>query len=197
MSNIDMKSIMEKAVKATNTSKFQKQIEAKTDEFALTGNGGGKANTVGGMPASPLLTAAKFIEVLRNEIRSLEATSGFADGKLGATAVEALSQLDHGTPYKVGKYKYEIPVWFENDLRRDSLCPDEYDGIDNIAALLNSGYDAGHVVYGIWLHHSPFNIPSLQHRSGAHFIENAIRDYMGNYASDYGVTNIEVDDIYK
>lgn len=197
MSNIDMKSIMEKAVKATNTSKFQKQIEAKTDEFALTGNGGGKANTVGGMPASPLLAAAKFIEVLRNEIRSLEATSGFADGKLGATAVETLSQLDHGTPYKVGKYKYEIPVWFENDLRRDSLCPDEYDGIDNIAALLNSGYDAGHVVYGIWLHHSPFNIPSLQHRSGAHFIENAIRDYMGNYASDYGVTNIEVDDIYK
>ena len=197
MSNIDMKSIMEKAVKATNTSKFQKQIEAKTDEFALTGNGGGKANTVGGMPASPLLAAAKFIEVLRNEIRSLEATSGFADGKLGATAVEALSQLDHGTPYKVGKFKYEIPVWFENDLRRDSLCPDEYDGIDNIAALLNSGYDAGHVVYGIWLHHSPFNIPSLQHRSGAHFIENAIRDYMGNYASDYGVTNIEVDDIYK
>lgn len=197
MSNIDMKSIMEKAVKATNTSKFQKQIEAKTDEFALTGNGGGKANTVGGMPASPLLAAAKFIEVLRNEIRSLEATSGFADGKLGATAVEALSQLDHGTPYKVGKYKYEIPVWFENDLRRDSLCPDEYDGIDNIAALLNSGYDAGHVVYGIWLHHSPFNIPSLQHRSGVHFIENAIRDYMGNYASDYGVTNIEVDDIYK
>lgn len=163
----------------------------------MTGNGGGKANTVGGMPASPLLAAAKFIEVLRNEIRSLEATSGFADGKLGATAVEALSQLDHGTPYKVGKYKYEIPVWFENGLRRDSLCPDEYDGIDNIAALLNSGYDAGHVVYGIWLHHSPFNIPSLQHRSGAHFIENAIRDYMGNYASDYGVTNIEVDDIYK
>ena len=197
MSNIDMKSIMEKAVKATNTSKFQKQIEAKTDEFALTGNGGGKSNTVGGMPTSPAFAAAKFIEVLRNEIRSLEATSGFADGKLGATAVEALSQLDHGTPYKVGKHKYQIPVWFENDLRRDSLCTDEYDGIDNIAALLNSGYDAGHVVYGIWLHHSPFNIPSLQHRSGAHFIENAIRDYMGSYASDYGVTDIEVDDIYK
>lgn len=197
MSNIDMKSIMEKAVKATNTSKFQKQIEAKTDEFALTGNGGGKSNTVGGMPISPAFAAAKFIEVLRNEIRSLEATSGFADRKLGATAVEALSQLDHGTPYKVGKHKYQIPIWFENDLRRDSLCTDEYNGIDNIAALLNSGYDAGHVVYGIWLHHSPFNIPSLQHRSGAHFIENAIRDYMGNYASDYGVTDIEVDDIYK
>lgn len=197
MSNIDMKSIMEKAVKATNTSKFQRQIEAKTDEFTLTGNGGGKSNTVGGMPTSPTFAAAKFIEVLQNEIRSLEATSGFADGKLGATAVGALSQLDHGTPYKVGKHKYQIPVWFENDLHRDSLCTDEYDGIDNIAALLNSGYDAGHVVYGIWLHHYPVNIPSLRHRSGAHFIENAIRDYMGNYASDYGVTNIEVDDIYK
>lgn len=197
MSNIDMKSIMEKAVKATNTSEFQKQVEAKTDEFALTGNSRGKSNTVGGMPTSPSFAAAKFIEVLRNEIRSLEATSGFADGKLGATAVEALSQLDHGSPYKVGKHKYQIPVWFENDLRRDSLCLDEYDGIDNIAALLNSGYAAGHIVYGIWLNHSPFNIPSLQHRSGAHFIENAIRDYMGNYASDYGVTSIEVDDIYK
>lgn len=194
MSNIDMKSIMEKAVKATNTSKFQKQTEAKTDEYVLTGGGsGGGAATATGAP----FAAAKFIEVLQNEIKSLEATSGFADGKLGATAVEALSQLGHGRPYKVGKYKYQIPVWFENDLRRDSLCLNEYDGIDNIAALLNSGYDAGHVVYGIWLHHSPFNIPSLQHRSGARFIENAIRDYMGNYASDYGVTDIEVDDIYK
>lgn len=191
MPSIDMKSIMDKAAKATNTSKFQKQIEAKTDEYALAG-GAGKA-----APLSPPFAATKFIEVLQNEIKSLEATSGFAEGKLGTTAVEALSHLDHGAPYKVGKHKYKIPVWFKNDLRRDSLCVDEYSGIDNIAALLNSGYDTGHVVYGIWLHHSPFNIPSLQHRSGAHFIENAIRDYMGNYASDYGVTHIEVDDIYK
>ena len=197
MSTINMKSILDKAKACTASAKFQKQIEAKTDEIVLTGGGKaitGKAITIGGASAA----AGKFIEVLQNEIRSLEASSGFAEGKLGHTAVAALEKLEHGSPKKVGKNKYQIEVWFSDDLYRESLAPDEYDGIDNIAALLNKGYTANQPVYGVWMGHSGgFNIASLPQRSGAQFIQSAIRNYMANYATEYGVVDIKVDDIYE
>lgn len=197
MSTINMKSILDKAKACTASAKFQRQIEAKTDEIVLTGGGkglAGKAITIGGAS----MAAAKFIEVLQNEIRDLEASSGFAEGKLGRTAVSALEKLEHGSPRKIGKNKYQIEVWFSGNLHRDSLAPDEYDGIDNIAALLNKGYTANQPVYGVWMGHSgSFNIASLPQRSGAQFIQNAIRNYMANYATEYGVLDIKVDDIYE
>lgn len=197
MSTINMKSILDKAKACTASAKFQRQIEAKTDEIVLTGGGkglAGKAITIGGAS----MAAAKFIEVLQNEIRDLEASSGFAEGKLGHTAVSALEKLEHGSPRKIGKNKYQIEVWFSGNLHRDSLAPDEYDGIDNIAALLNKGYTANQPVYGVWMGHSGnFNIASLPQRSGAQFIQNAVRNYMANYANEYGVLDIKIDDIYE
>lgn len=197
MSTINMKSILDKAKACTASAKFQKQIEAKTDEIVLTGGGKGlvgKAITIGGAS----MAAAKFIEVLQNEIRDLEASSGFAEGRLGHTAVSALEKLEHGSPRKIGKNKYQIEVWFSGNLHRDSLAPDEYDGIDNIAALLNKGYTANQPVYGVWMGHSGnFNIASLPQRSGAQFIQNAVRNYMANYANEYGVLDIKIDDIYE
>lgn len=197
MSTINMKSILDKAKACTASAKFQKQIEAKTDEIVLTGGGkglAGKAITIGGAS----MAAAKFIEVLQNEIRDLEASSGFAEGRLGHTAVSALEKLEHGSPRKIGKNKYQIEVWFSGNLHRDSLAPDEYDGIDNIAALLNKGYTANQPVYGVWMGHSgSFNIASLPQRSGAQFIQNAVRNYMENYANEYGVLDIKIDDIYE
>ena len=197
MSTINMKSILDKAKACTASAKFQRQIEAKTDEIVLTGGGkglAGKAITIGGAS----MAAAKFIEVLQNEIRDLEASSGFAEGKLGHTAVNALEKLEHGSPRKIGKNKYQIEVWFSGNLHRDSLAPDEYDGIDNIAALLNKGYTANQPVYGVWMGHSGnFNIASLPQRSGAQFIQNAVRNYMANYANEYGVLDIKIDDIYE
>lgn len=197
MSTINMKSILDKAKACTASAKFQRQIEAKTDEIVLTGGGkglAGKAITIGGAS----MAAAKFIEVLQNAIRDLEASSGFAEGKLGHTAVSALEKLEHGSPRKIGKNKYQIEVWFSGNLHRDSLAPDEYDGIDNIAALLNKGYTANQPVYGVWMGHSgSFNIASLPQRSGAQFIQNAVRNYMANYANEYGVLDIKIDDIYE
>lgn len=197
MSTINMKSILDKAKACTASAKFQKQIEAKTDEIVLTGGGkglAGKAITIGGAS----MAAAKFIEVLQNEIRDLEASSGFAEGKLGHTAVSALEKLEHGSPRKIGRNKYQIEVWFSENLHRDSLAPDFFDkGIDNIAALLNKGYTAKQPIYGVWMGHSSFNIASLPQRSGAQFIQNAVRNYMANYANEYGVLDIKIDDIYE
>lgn len=200
MATIDMNSILTKAKKTTGTASFQKKIEEKVDTALMTGsvigNGGGKNAKIYGTS----MAAAKFIEVLQNEIRSHAASEGgggFSAGGLGSTAIDALIKLDHGEPVKVGKNRYQIGVWFTEDLSRESLAPDKYEGVENIAALLNTGYTAGHRVYGIWKGHGDERRTSLVERDGARFIENAIRDYMSNYANDYGVIDIEVDEVYK
>ena len=201
MSSIDMQSILTKAKKAMGTSKFQKQIEAKVDDIMMYG-GVAKQGHVATIYGTSM-AAAKFIEVLQNEIKSnamADGGGGLSGRGLGATAVSALTKLQHGDPVKVGKNRYQIAIWFSDDLHRDSLAPDQYDGVENIAALLNKGYSAANTVYGTWPGHgyaSYFNIPSLQHREGLHFVENAIREYMANYAKEYGVIDIDVDDAYK
>lgn len=204
MSSINMKSIINKAKTYTSTEKFQKMIEQKADAYMLSGNNSGNTPVSKGRVITIIgihLAAEKFIEVLKNEIASTgvsEGAGGFSNGKLGPTAVNSLSKLKHGHPYKTGKNKYQVAIWFADNLHRDSIAPDRYDGIDNIAALLNNGYTAGNAVYGIWRgHHNGQKIASLTERDGAHFIESAIRNYMTNFASKYGVVEIEVDDVYK
>lgn len=147
------------------------------------------------------MAADKFIEVLKNEIKSHEG-SNYAGGELGRTAISALMNLEHSQPVKVGENQYQIEVWFSGDLHRESLAPDEYPrGIDNIAALLNNGYPSDGAVkspvFGVWLGHYPWNIPSLPMRDGTHFIDNAIRTYIANYAGEYGVISVTADEIYK
>lgn len=198
MTAIDMNSILAKAKKATSLPAFQKKIDSKVDTMLM--RGGAIANGQGAIIYGTSMAAAKFIEVLQNEIQSHAISSGgggFSAGGLGATAIDALIKLEHGEPIKVGRNRYQIAVWFTDDLSRESLSPDKYQGVDNIAALLNSGYSAGHQVYGIWKGHGDERRASLVERDGIHFIENAIRNYMANYAKEYGVIDIKVDDIYK
>lgn len=190
-SPIDWDSIFDKAKRRMGDSDMQKRLEKVVDNVVLN-----FAAASGGSPPNPSDAAKRFIEVLQAEIQSHAGMSA-SSGGLGSTAIDALIKLEHGAPVKVGRNRYQIEVRFTEDLRRDSLDPSVFDDIDNIAALLNSGYSAAKTVYGIWLGHSPWNIPSLQHRDGAHFIENAIRNFMANYAHEYGVIDIEVDDVYK
>ena len=74
------------------------------------------------------------------------------------------------------------------------LFPDKYKCRDNIVALFNNGYSADGQVYGMW--HGR-QIASLKERIGENFIEQAVRDFIGNYGSEYNVIDIKVDPIYK
>ena len=186
MAGINMESILAKAKACTNTSQFQQKVQQKADvlirEGGVAQTSSGRMVTISGMQ----MAAAKFIEVLQNEIES----SGIA-------IADAIS-LTRSDPYKVGTNKYQIQVSFTGDLHRDSLVAGKYDGaddgVDNIIALFNNGYSAGNTVYGIW--HGE-QIASLPTRPGIHFIASAVRNYMANYASEYGVIDIEVNPIYK
>lgn len=179
MASINMESIQRKAEAFLNSSQGKQKISQAVDSRA-------------GLVDSVLSTAAsKFIEALQNEV-------GAYGGKLGPTAISALTQLDYGSPYKVGDNTYKIAVWFTGDMSRESLVPARYDGIDNIVALLNNGYSAGHTVYGVWKGHGTESIASLPSRDGIHFIEKAIRAYTGMQGEGFYIIDIEVvNDAYK
>lgn len=209
MAKINMSSIKAKAARCIESDKFQKIIDEKVDDYILKGGlPSGKKVTIAGIN----MAAAKFIEVLQNEINShaiAEGGGGLNGRGLGATAVSALTKLEHGVPVKIGKNRYQIDVWFGNSptapdgryLERESLAPDEFpEGVKNIAALLNKGYSAQNTVYGIWAGHGyagSLNIPSLKDREGLHFIESALNNYMANHSKEYGVIDIQIDDIYQ
>lgn len=199
MAGLNWSSILSKAQSCMNRTDKQREVQAKVENYMMSrigfvfGSGGGG----GRLPKPPSLAAGKFIEVLRSEISS-HAGGSYASGGMGPSAIAALGELDHGEPYKVGD-KYYIDVYFDSELGRPSLAPQRYDGIDNLAALLNNGYTTAHTVYGVWESHSigDERIASLTSRGGAHFIQQAVRDFMGNYAAEYGVLEIQVSDVYN
>lgn len=200
MAGINWESILEKAQACMNTPQKKRDIKAKIDMCML-----GKILLSGGSGTqsikSPKEAAEKFIEVLQLEIQMRKGGvySSYEDGHLGPSPISELSDLEFGEPYPVGD-KYCIDVYFKDNLERPSLAPTKYDGIDNIAALLNTGYTAGHRVYGLWESHAwsdDERIASLISRGGSHFIEDAVDNFMGNYSSEYGVEKIEISDVYK
>lgn len=148
--------------------------------------------------------ALKFIEVLRKTAESCDL----------APSVQALfDTLGYSEPHMIsdgsaGKPgKYIMYIYFHGDLHRDSLVPGSYDGVDNIVALLNVGCTAADSVYGVWKgHYSGYNkdcrsseagdyIKSLAQRPGLQFMQQAVRDFEGNYGSDYGV-EISLNPVY-
>lgn len=201
MAGINWGSILKKAQACMNTPSKQAEANAKIDAYMMSrvglsfgashGGGSGKA------PKPPSLAAGKFIEVLEKEIQS-HVGGSYASGGMSQAAQAALSHITHSEPYRVGD-RYYVDVFIEGDLSRPSLAPQHYDGIENIAALLNNGYTAAHTVYGVWESHSVGDerIASLTSRGGAHFVQQAVRDFMGNYASEYGVIDIDVSDVYN
>lgn len=137
------------------------------------------------------LAAGKFIEVLRAEIESC----GIATGTGGdGNGFSALTNITHTSPYKIGNDTYAVEVYFSDDLSRPSLYPEQYSGINNIAALLNNGYEARDYVYGEW--HGE-RIRSRKSLGGMHFMQSAKRNFEGNYGSEYNVVDVELNDIYE
>lgn len=188
---VDLAAIEKKAKKAMKSKALQQRVDDTIEKIVTSSKGGA-------IVSGQRRAAEKFIEVLQQEIINCSAGGGrtIEKGGLGVTAVSSLLGLAYGTPIKVSSTRYKIPIWFTEDLRRDSLDPSTYGGVENIAALLNSGYSASHVVYGVWPGHGEDVRASLPNRDGAHFIEAAIHRYKTEYADKYGVIDIEVDDIY-
>lgn len=162
--------------KVENTDAVKRAIENKKEKM-ITGSG-----TV---EQKVHEAASGFGTRLSKSIMELRATDGFENGFLGTTAVDALLDAMHQDVVYIGDNRYRIYTYFD-DIHRESLAPEEYPrGVDNLAVLLNSGYDAGHTVRGVWHGHGEDEIHSLAHRDGAHFIETAIKDFEQSFEREH------------
>lgn len=145
--------------------------------------------------------ASKLIEVLRSTAQSYS---------LPASVMKHFDSLTCSAIHTMPDGTSVIYIYFGDDLHRDSLYSDGYDGIGNIVALLNNGYHAKSYVYGHWDNHAPRGesvldgrstdtfafIRSRKDREGLNFIGQAIKDFNSNYGADYNATSVAGSD-YK
>lgn len=133
---------------------------------------------------SPEDAASKFVEVLKNSIN----TSGLSDD-----AVNAVSNIESGNATASSRNKYIIRISFAGDLTRPSLDEEKYGSIEDIVMLLNNGVDhTMRRVHGMWHGKETWSKTVIP---GTHFIEQAINDFMNNYASEYNVKNISMEGV--
>ena len=180
----------------------QARMQAKMEQYVRDG----VTKTAAGSDVVPetriYRAAAKFIQVLRDTAQTYD---------LPESVMKHISEMESGNII-VTSDGFEIPLYFDGDLHRDSLENDAgYDGIDNIVALFNNGYHASNYVYGWWNGHSPTTgdvsmrsgtdndawVRSKKDREPLKFIQQAIRDFNGNYGSEFDVTAVIAADIYE
>ena len=107
-------------------------------------------------------------------------------------------------PYGASKQKYKIDITFEDDLSRMSLLITSGknsgkrtgDGVSNIVALFNNGYNANNNVFGLWESHGE-NISSLTHRKSLNFMESTVESFNREWGNLYNVYAYISSDEYK
>lgn len=198
--NINLNSIMGKVHAYSRTDEGKRRMKDYIDQCVADE----REKTYGG---SDIITtdvmrraAYKLIDCLQAEANSIP---------LPASVRAHFASLDCTDPAKMSDGHYEIAIYFEDDLHRDSLVPEDYDGVPNIVALLNNGYHAKDYVYGFWDRHRPTTtnnilrsgpmsdfayVRSMKEREGLHFINQVISDFNGNYGSLYNATAIAGED---
>lgn len=200
MAIINMDAISAKCKAWSETPEGKARMNAVVKEYAANGVSktgcGGKVLTESDMWGA----AARLIRVLQSTAQSYD---------LPDSIQKHFDSLECSKPYALPDGTVEMYIYFEDDLHRDSLYSEGYDGVDNIVAVLNNGYNARNYVYGWWDNHSPtgdnsyrsggFNskdawVRSKKERTGLHFIQQAVQDFNGNYGYDYNVTAIVGDD---
>jgi len=175
--SINWDSIMAKAQKHMESPTMQREVQKKTDSYMLDAKNTWSAD-------SPNVTDAgyKFANTLLHAI--------YREGFMQNLEAD-LENIEVGLPFKSSDGRYHIYVYFENDLDRTSMSTKKNYYDINLANLYNDGVD--HVMKRIFeydefggLHISNNRIPAT------YFMEQAVEDFMGNYASDYNVIGIKI-----
>lgn len=192
MSGVKLSSIQNILKDYENSDKGKKHIQsivkAYQDKGISTTRGGGRILTDEDMYEA----AAKFIHVLNLTADEYD---------LPDSIKKHFRTMGYSKIHKLADGTEVIWIYFTDDLSRQSLYSDGYDGVENIVALFNKGYEAKNFVYGDWDGHSPTGEARVDNRSiessayirsrikreGLHFMQQAVSDFNGNYGSDYNV----------
>lgn len=119
---------------------------------------------------------------------------------------ETIAHAFISEPTKVGKGQYKVQVIFDEELlKRDSLSytrkngqRGQGEGINNIIALFNNGYDIpdGRVPYGLWATHG-VKIRARQHRDQLQFMQQSVQEFLTKFKNKFDITSIELGSVYE
>ena len=185
--NINMSSIMGKVKAFSESPEGKRRIKECLEKYKKEGRTVTEAGSVLFNDETMLEAAGKFINVLKDAARDALLPTVRDEESLDSV-MKHFDSLDYSAPVKMPDGSAVIYVYFKDDLHRDSLQPDKWDGVENIIAVLNNGYDKHEnmgKVWGVW--HGA-RVHALTERTGLRFIQQAIMDFNGNYGSEYNVT---------
>lgn len=193
---INMGAVMAKVHAWEKSEEGQKRIQAVLEKYRREG----RSATAAG---SPLVAEKEMRQAAAELIRMVKTTARNHD--LPDSVLEDIDSLAVSggiTEEKDGGRV--ILLAFGNDLSRESLRKKEGgrtgDGIDNIIALFNNGYEARGAVYGWWDDHSPFSSKNVHYgdhdtawvrstvsRPALRFLQQAVAEFNSKYGKKYGV----------
>lgn len=184
MAYVNMESIIGKAKKYMGGSKGivkQQRILRKAVLGKIKLDGVKSSHT-------PIEAAKKFIEVLESSINGASLSDNAKSALLGG--------FDYNIVSGGNDCSYIITINFKENLSRPSLDPSHYkDGIGNLAALFNNGVDhTMKQVHGYWHEKETWSRTTI---SGTNFMQEARDNFMGNYAEEYNVLNVELSSDYE
>lgn len=204
--NINIDSIMSKVSAYAQSSAGKEKMNKRIQQYVSSG----VKQTAAG---DKILTEDKMWEAVSKFLYVMRVTA--AEYGLPESVMEHINGLESAGQIRKTPDGYEIALYFEGDLHRDSLedGSDYYggkyggytgEGINNIIALFNNGAHAKNYAYGWWNGHKATGdgvlrsgvgtdfawVRSKKEREPLHFIQQAVQDFNANYGADYGVTAI-------
>jgi hypothetical protein len=193
---------MNKIEAYSRSVKGKLRMKEKVDEYISDGvtqtGGGGKILT----PDEMEKAAATLASCIRATAMSYD---------LPASVMKNINSISATKPYQTANGEWRVDLFFTDDLSRESLYSEQYDGIVNIIALFNNGYLARDTVYGFWDNHEytgEWNvlrvlpganfayIRSKIGRPALQFIQEAVRSFNISIGNSLGAKVI-LDDIYE
>lgn len=202
MKSINSSSIMNKVKAYSRSVKGKLRMKEKINEYISDGvartGGGGRVLTPGEMEKA----AVKLASCIRAAALSYD---------LPASVMKNINSLSATKPYQMSDGAWRVDLFFTDDLSRESLYSEQYDGIVNIIALFNNGYLASDTVYGFWDHHNytgEWNVlralpgsnfayvRSKIGRPALQFMQEAVRSFNISVGASLGAKVI-LDDIYE
>lgn len=199
--SINMSSIMSKVTAYSNTKECQERMDDYIDQCIAVG----RTETYSG---ETIITTQVMHRAAIKLVQGIIDAAASCD--LPPSVMRNISSLSCTAPYDTGNGEYRVDLFFTDDLSRESLYSDMYDGVVNIIALFNNGYLAQDYVYGWWDGHKQTgdnNIlranafddfayaRSKLYRPALQFMQAAINDFNDKLGNLYHAVAI-LDDIY-
>lgn len=181
--------IMDKISAYAKTSEGQKRMQNKIQSY-INGSDPHVKSTGKTYGGGKIMNNQQMIEAAKDFIAMLKRAA--ASAGLPNSVMEHVESFMFTAPFIASDGSASIQIYMSDDPHRPSLYPQKYDGVDNIVAIFNSGYNAKSKVYGKW--HDKY-VSSLDKRQGAFFIQDAVAEFISKYSSDFDVS-IEVSPAY-